>query len=267
MSIKLLTAGAALLVATPALARPISTLVVENRWEAPVTVAVDGQYVGQLGGFGQDAFAVRSGFHTVTVSAQNGTLLETNSEWFRPHCHELVVVETPMTRMSVTNTGSSPLYVAGPRAGLWVAPGQTHTAMVPAGKLTLTASISGPRGELRQVDAQTVWAEPGRSNRTAFSFHAAPTRLVVQNLDPWSVRLFVDGRAFGMLAPGATMALDVMPGVHDIDAIGRNGQVVADTHVRVAEGRDTRVDLQARRPPPPRPATYASAGHPHAHHR
>jgi hypothetical protein len=179
MLTRFLTAGTALLLATPAMARPMSTLIVDNQWEAPVNVQVDGRFVGTLGGYDDAAFGVRPGFHTVQILSQNGTLLEQSNAWFTPRRSAFVNVDIPMTTMTVTNLGRAPLFISGPRAGLWVAPGQSQTATLPAGQLFLTASIAGPRGSLQTVDSQAVWAEPGRHNRTTFAFVPPPPRPVV----------------------------------------------------------------------------------------
>ncbi|MEZ4317315.1 MAG: hypothetical protein R3F61_07415 [Myxococcota bacterium] len=267
MTLKLLTAGTALLVAAPAMARPVSTLFVDNHWEAPVQVVVDGIPMGTLRGHAEQAFPVRPGFHSVVIRSMNGTTLECVDQWLRPHQAFDLDIFTPKTSLTVTNTGTTPLYVASGRDGLWVQPGRSESAPVPAGTVTLTASIPGRHGSLQVVSEQTVWAEPGRRNQTTFDYTPLPTRLVVQNLEPSSVRVFVDGRAYGSLAPGASFALDVRPGVHEVDVIGRNGHVVVDRAVRVDRGADTRVDAFTPRPPPPaRPPSYAYAGPPHHRH-
>jgi hypothetical protein len=270
-------AGAALLLATPAMARPVATLTVDNQWSAPVTVEIDGHRVDTLHGNRVESYAVRPGMHTVTVRAKNGTLLESETHWLRPHRNGFVTVDIPRTTLTVTNTGDRPMFVSGIAAttwesgGLWVAPGRSHTASVPAGNVMLTGSVEGRRG-LQTIDEQTIWAEPGRTNHATMGFVATPTQLVVTNPEPFPVQLFVDGVAHGTLRPGASIALDVRPGRHDIDAVHHRGRVVFDETVRLAHGTRTVVSLCGRittrspgaarpnRPgPPPRPASTALA--------
>lgn len=255
MTAKLLAAGA-LFVASPALARPMATVNVDNHWSAPVQVEIDGHCVGEVGGFRDTAYRVRSGFHTVTVRSARGAILANETRLYLPHSWSELDVVAPSSPVTVRNTGHMPLYIEGPRAGIWVAPGTTHTAYVPAGDLVLTASIRGRGGRVEQVDSRKLWVEPGRSSAVSFRYAPPPpTRLFVQNLEPRPVSLFVDGRNHGMLSPGETLALDVRPGRHDVDAYTRNGSVVFDGVVRTSQGRDTEVELfRARRSSPPRHA-------------
>ncbi len=266
MTAKLLAAGAALLIASPALARPMATVNIDNHWSAPVHVEVDGRYVGQVSGFRGTAYRVRGGFHTVTVRSARGAILANETRLYVPHTWSELDIVAPTSPVTVRNSGRTALFIEGPRAGVWIAPGTTHTAYVPAGDLVLTASIQGHAGRLERVDTQKLWVEPGRSSGITFRYAPPPpTRLFVQNLEPRPVSLFVDGTNHGMLSPGQTLALDVRPGRHDVDAYTRHGSVVFDGTVRASQGRDTGVGLfRTRRsgpsrhahstpPPPPRP--------------
>lgn len=269
MTAKLLAAGAGLLLASPAFARPMATVNIDNHWSAPVTVEVDGHCVGQVAGFQDTAYRVRGGFHTVTVRSARGAVLTSDQRFFVPHTWSEFDVIAPTAPVTVRNTGRDALFVQGPRAGIWVAPGTTHTAYVPAGDLTLTASIRGHGGTLQRVDTQSLWVEPGRS--TAVSFRYAPpppTRLFVQNLEPRPVSLFVDGRNHGMLSPGQSIALDVRPGRHDVDAYTRHGNVVFDGVVRTSSGRTTELELfRARQSTPSRHAHRSDRDRPDRHDR
>ncbi len=245
-------AGAALLVATPAMARPHSTVTVANQWSAPVTVEIDGHRVDTLHGNRTERYSVRPGMHTVTVRAKNGTLLESETHWLRPHRNGFVTVDIPRTTLTVTNTGHRPMFVSGlatatyQGGGLWIAPGRSHTTSVPAGNVVLTGSVEGRRG-MRTVDQETIWAEPGRTSQVAMGAPvAAPSQLVVTNPEPFPVTLVVDGVSHGKLRPGASIALDVRPGRHDIDAFHHRGRVVFDETVRVGHGTSTLVSLCGR---------------------
>lgn len=268
-------AGAALLVASPAMARPLATLTVENQWSAPVHVEIDGYRVDTLHGNRAETYSIRPGMHTVTVRAKNGTLLESETHWLRPHRNGFVVVDTPRTTLTVTNSGHRPMFVTGlstatlQGGGIWVAPGRSHTTSVPAGNVVLTGNVEGRRG-MRAIDTETVWAEPGRNNQVSMGWVAAPTQLVVTNPEPFPVQLVVDGVPHGTLRPGASTTLDVRPGRHDIDAYHRHGKLVFDETLRVAHGTSTLVSLCGRitttpypgagRPDRPRPTATANTG-------
>lgn len=262
MLTKLMTAGTALLLTTPALAGR-ANLQVDNHWEASVQVEVDGYRLGTLAPHSDGWFQVRPGFHTVTFRSMNGTLLDRTDRVLHPRRTTHMNVDTPITTLVVTNTGNTPLYVQSshPLASfgdLWVEPGASVNTRVPAGTHHLTASAIGHRGRLQTVDTAKVWAEPGRPNHAQVKHVLAPTRLLVRNHERTAVKLYVDGEYRGHLAPGAVMALDVRPGRHAIGAFGRHGRRIEQT-VIAGRGSDTRIDL-FRSPAPARPAAVAYTG-------
>jgi hypothetical protein len=256
---------AALLLASPAMARPTASLWIDNHFDGAVQVVVDGRALGTVRPREDALFPVPMGQHHVLVQSMNGFVFDAQVDWFSPHRVSELDVRAPLAPLTVRNTGPTPLFVEGALGGLWVEPGGSRTAQVPAGSVRLTASVKQD-GRMFPIDHETVWVEPGRGGRTQFEHCPPPTRLVVSNLEPRAVRVVLDGRHVGELAPGASLALDVHPGLHDVDAWSTWGGIVFDSQVRVATGTDTRVDLFRARPPGPPPHHHGGPPQHDAHH-
>ncbi len=258
---KLLTAGTALLLATPALARPAANLSVDNHWGAPVQVFVDNRPLTTVGGYDDLYTRIRPGWHEVEIRTLNGTLLERDTSWFHPHRMTRLDVSVPMTTLVVTNTGHTPLYVEGCLGGRWVQPGRTETARVPAGQVDLTASLSGRRGNRDVVDQKAFWAEPGTRNRVSFAHVPPPARMVFTNTERFPVRVLIDGRSRGRVAPGARIVLSVEPGRHVIEVTSPHGHVVYDDYLRTRPGSDHRITIGTPARPPRPGHRVAASGH------
>lgn len=264
MTARTLIPLAGLLLAGPAFARPMSTLWVDNDFGGPVQVVVDGRALGTVRPHEDGMFPVPMGHHHVTVHALNGFVLASDTDWFAPYRTGEVHIRPPMAPLTVRNTGSAPLFVDGIGDGLWLQPGMVRTTYVPAGAVRLTASTSAGRG-LRPVEHETVWVQPGAGGHVAFDWCPPPTRLVVTNQEPVPVRVLVDGRPVGPLAPGASLHLDVAPGLHDVDVWSAYGGLIVDTQVRVVPGTDASIAVYRPRPRGPSHGPGHGQGG-HAHH-
>ncbi|MCB9664689.1 MAG: hypothetical protein H6732_11295 [Alphaproteobacteria bacterium] len=119
------------------------------------------------------------------------------------------------------NDGDRPLrlsfdrrYGADP-ADLWLPPGAVQHLSVPAGDLSVSASIQGRRG-LRVVQADAVRITPGSRTVRSFGWYAPDPISPVQftNTARRPVEVLVDGRVIAWVEPGQTTSFVVDAGRH-----------------------------------------------------
>ncbi len=246
-----------------AMARPSPALLeVDNDFEGEVEVYVDGRYEGTVPGDRTLRMDVQPGRRAVRIQRpRGGAVLKTTSLHFQHGVISGIVVETPLTRLQVLNTGTVPLSVDfGPGDDIWVAPSSSVELRVPAGTVHLTASAQDRDG-LRRVRDETLWVEPGTRHQHAFDYTPPPpTRLSLWNPSGEPLRALVDGREVGWLSPGETQLVHVDPGRTEVRFYDRFGRLSSVLEVKAERGTQTRVAAAAS--PPPRPPH-----HDHGHDR
>lgn len=251
-----------------ALAAPPPTLLeVDNDFEGEVEVIVDGRFQGTVAGNRTSRFDVGPGRHDVRVQRpRGGAQLVATAMHGRPGTATVVHVDTPTSRLRVTNDGTVPLSVdVGPGDDVWIAPRTAVELVVPAGTVRLMATARDHDG-VRKAHDELVWVEPGpRTERVLSYTPPPPTRLVLENRDREPLRALVDGREVGWVSPGQELLVAVDPGWTQVRFYDPRGRLVTATDVKADRGKRTPVTVAFTSPRPasagPVPAPGGGACH------
>lgn len=237
---------------------------VENHFDGEAEVLVDGRFAALVGGDASVELTARPGRHELTVRRPGtGYTLAATRVQLVPDALVVVPVDAPAGTLRFDHQGEVPLRVSVDGQDVWIAPGTLVELRVTAGSVGYTAAIREPRGEFFAL-SRTVWVEPGQVAAT--TLRPDPSVVVVDNHDLVGVRVLVDGRDAGLLAPGAERRVWVRPGPTVVTLIDLSGRVRTETRLVVERGHDAHVVLAGPLPPPGRPASgpmhVAHGGHP-----
>ncbi|MBT3221860.1 MAG: hypothetical protein HN348_22520 [Proteobacteria bacterium] len=219
-------------------------IIIENAFEAPVDVFLDGSREGTIRGDGEKTFAVRAGFTNVLVKRPNGTTLLKEMVRLSPGDATYLKVKQGKGTILVNNRGDEPLFISSRETeiDLWILPGETGRLSLPAGELRLTASIWSWSG-MQVMESRTVWVEPHSERLVSLNFDAHLATLLLRNDDYRDVRVYVDGRFLSTLRSNQTGNFDIKPGTVHVRAVSVDGRVVYENSVTLRRDAETRLVL------------------------
>ncbi len=223
---------------------------VDNHFDGEAEVLLDGRFAAMVDGDGSVELAARPGRHELTVRRPGtGYTLATTRVSLSPEALVVVPVDAPSGTLRLEHQGEVPLRVTVEGQEVWLSPGAAVDLRVTTGSVAYTAAIREPRGEFYAL-SRTVWVEPGQVSST--TLRPDPSVVVVDNRDTSGVRVLVDGRDAGLLAPGSSRRVWVRPGPTVVTLVDLSGRVRTEARVVVERGHDAHVVLAGASPPPDR---------------
>ncbi len=230
-----------------------ATLEIDNRFDGPVEVWIDGRSVGSTAGDSRRAFQAHVGNHSVVLKRANtGFVLRSERVSLRRASSTRLVVNPPLTTLRVSNPSRTPLRVTACESNVWLSPGQVVDLPVESGNVQLVAFARGDE----RVHGRTVWVEPGRLVSTSLDY-TEPTRFVVYNQHPHSVRVLVDGTEVERIGPGSQAWVDTRPGTRLVQVF-HGSRLIQTESLRLERGQSKSLILRdaVTRPGPPPRVTY-----------
>jgi hypothetical protein len=172
----ILLATAASFFSTAAMASPATArLIIDNDFNAGVSVHIDGHAAGIIRGDQEEVFAISTGSHLIEVRNSGKPV-------YREHVYiergeaEFVRVKPKRGKVTVQNRGRYTLFIDAPGTAndLWLAAGSTGHMNMTEGAHRVEASVWTSHG-LRPAQDQTMWVNAGDNRFYSLNLDPAPS--------------------------------------------------------------------------------------------
>lgn len=174
-------------------------------------------------------------FGFVALSALSTAAAPALAHGPRPEPTVSIMHRAQMGELVVRNqSGLAQQLVINDRSFGVLRPGAIRTLSLPAGRHVITWTSAG---RFAMTESEVIRISP--HEREVLRLTPATAALKVKNPYPFAVRLVVDGKRVGRIAPGATLSVsDLAPGRTEIELF-RGNQKIEDETMRLGRGLNT----------------------------